>query len=369
MMKFTFRAPDDDLMQKVRENLRSFLAKQGLRACAHIIETVLSELVQNALKANLKRSYFLENKLHIKRDYAQGNQSFRKMLAEDSRGLIALAAKHRHEVRVTFRLEKEILISVWNPAIAVAERERIRKSLTQKKIKPGSDELAEGAGMGLTMAAALLRSLGLAGALGFTAGKSGGRFTISIPKNVQARSAAGRKVIRFIQKRLPLPVLPETVQKLKLTVHDDKLLRLLASEDPALFINISGKISARSFKKKKVAAVASSDARLLANQALRLTRAARRIAASKKVSPEKAVNAAIVDSIGLYFLYSLKPTDLNELRKITGRNRPTVEPALRESTVGINPEVLSGLLLTSAGLSIQPMRDLLNEARISMEND
>lgn len=369
MMKFTFRAPDDDLMQKVRENLRSFLARQGLRASANIIETVLSELIQNAIKANLKRSYFLENKLHLERDYKQGNQGFRRMLAEDARGLIALAAKHRHEVRVTFKLEKEILISVWNPEIAVAEQARIRKSLAQKEIKPGSDMLAEGAGMGLTMSTSLLRSLGLAGALGFTADKSGGRFTISIPRNVQARSAAGRKVGRFIQKKFPLPVLPETAKKLKLSVHDEKLLRLLASEDPALFVNVTGKLSARSFNKKKVSAVASSDALLLANQALRLTRAARRIAVSKKVSPDKAAKAAIVDSIGLYFLYSLKPTDLNELRKITGRTRPTVEPALRESTVGISPEVLSGLLLTSAGLSIGPMRELLSEARISVEND
>ncbi|MCE9597861.1 MAG: HDOD domain-containing protein [Spirochaetia bacterium] len=367
--RFTFYEPNDSLNQEVRQNLRLFLEKEGLKPCVHIIETVLSELIQNAIKANLKRSYFLEHKLDLKRDYIKGNDGFRAMLEEDSPGLIALGARHRAEVRVTFKIQKEILISVWNPSIALAEQARIRKSLAQKKIKPGSDALAEGAGLGLTMSTSLMSGLGLSGALKFKADKKGGNFTIHIPRNVGRRAAAAKKISRFIKGHFPLPILPQTADKLRTLKGDDRLLRLLSWEDPALFVNVNGSVSRKLFQKKRPSAVTSPDALLLANRALRLAQASRKVAQSRKLPADAACKAGLLDSIGLYFLYSLNQRDLTELRRLTGRGKPSVEPALRESTVGISPDALSGLLLTWAGLTMSPMTSVLAEARNSLEND
>ncbi|HQI21182.1 MAG TPA: hypothetical protein PLW55_17650, partial [Leptospiraceae bacterium] len=68
MKRFQFKTYDEAVIAQVRQAVDSCLSQNGLEMSRHIIETVLSELIQNAVKANLKRVFFTSRQNNFKSD-------------------------------------------------------------------------------------------------------------------------------------------------------------------------------------------------------------------------------------------------------------------------------------------------------------
>lgn len=153
--------------------LTRYLEECGLGYCCKKLDYCLSEILFNAVKANIKRVYFLEKNLDINNpdDYAEGMKTFRKdTLANREHYFKELRAAKLY-VKLSMKATKEALILEVrnNSLITTFEEERVNEKIshfhkfTQDDMVNNFIDETEGAGLGINSIMLTLRSFGLPG--------------------------------------------------------------------------------------------------------------------------------------------------------------------------------------------------------------
>jgi len=189
-------------------------------------ESIIRELVQNAVKANMKRVWFSEKNLDIndENDYRKGMAKFKNVVYHPEVLREKLLAS---PYRIMLKLRKSgggIVIEISNNArIVPAELERLRDRAA--KAAEGGNfadayenmyDASEGAGLGVILSILLLKNAGIDSDC-FAILPEGDvmRITITIPSELKASeitSEIGRRILDDVSS---LPTFPENVLELR----------------------------------------------------------------------------------------------------------------------------------------------------------
>jgi HD-like signal output (HDOD) protein len=168
-----FSRIDSNIESMIRKILRRYMQKHDTLYLNGVVIIIIKELVNNAVKANLKRLYFKLKSLDISKEneYQLGMQHFKKEVYEsNSDNFFSLIEKSKLVVRVSFKIiNNHLRIHVINN-IPIHDNElkkielRIQKAYEYDDISDAfSDVLdeSEGAGLGLVLAILLFKNIGL----------------------------------------------------------------------------------------------------------------------------------------------------------------------------------------------------------------
>lgn len=153
--------------------LSKYLDEAGLADCYNKLDYCLSEILFNAIKANLKRVYFKEKNLDItnKADYDEGMKTFRIDTLENKEHYLNLLCEQDLYVKFLLKVEGEdLVLEVRNNAVITDfEYKRVKEKISQFHNVTPEDLFAncidetEGAGLGINSILLTLKSFGLPG--------------------------------------------------------------------------------------------------------------------------------------------------------------------------------------------------------------
>lgn len=163
---------DHSAKQQIQEMFGKLEKQLNIEGIADVLITAVFELVENAVKANLKRAFFIQKgfSLDIVEEYQAGVIAFKASYAELHRSdYITALGNLALSVSVNIDYDhKRLLVYVENNTIPVAQEEaRIRRQLAAAMNATAfSDfcvqcgDVEEGGGLGLGMIVFLIRNLG-----------------------------------------------------------------------------------------------------------------------------------------------------------------------------------------------------------------
>lgn len=165
------------LPQKTKEYisllLTRYLEEAGLGYCCKKLDYCLSEILFNAIKANVKRIYFREKNLDINnvKDYEEGMKSFRDDTLSNRVYYFKKLREEKLYVKFSMKATKDsIILEVKNNSLITSfEEERVKEKISHfHKITPedfasGFLDETEGAGLGINSIMLTLHSFGLPG--------------------------------------------------------------------------------------------------------------------------------------------------------------------------------------------------------------
>lgn len=220
--------------QQLTRYIRSFLSHYDALFFRDIIITIIKELVNNAVKANAKRLYFIKKGLSISNpsDYNTGMASFKTdTLFEGSETFEQLPSSDLR-VRVIFSVTDNALsLSVSNNiAIVPAEIEkitnRIRDAYNYADITQAfSDVLddSEGAGLGLIMTLMMLKNAGFSiNDFIFNSDSSCTYCTVKISRRHDRREIETKLTDELTREIEALPSFPEHIRIIEKMCDDDR---------------------------------------------------------------------------------------------------------------------------------------------------
>lgn len=210
-----------------------FLQHYDLIYLHNQIINIVKELVNNAVKANLKRLYFKTKKLNINTtaDYRLGMQTFKSDTYEsDTDGHYAKLKRANLVVRVIFKTEDNYLyISVVNNVpILDLELEkinsRIKKAYQYQDISEAFDDVlddSEGAGLGLIMALMIFKNIGMPPESFRVYRKNGLTIAaIAIPQTMSRIKSRVRVSDEILKEIDAIPAFPENIMRIQQLCHN-----------------------------------------------------------------------------------------------------------------------------------------------------
>lgn len=197
------------------------------------IITVMKELINNAVKANLKRLFFKNRDLDIDNedDYRLGMEAFKDVVfGEEEKEYFARLDTSKLVVRVSFYVsEYQIHISVINNMpILDSElakiRGRVDKAYRYKDISEAFNDVlddSEGAGLGLIMALMLFKNCGLnQDSFRIYRKKNLTISTISIPKMYSEQDKQVEVTRELLRELDDIPAFPENIREIQRLMAD-----------------------------------------------------------------------------------------------------------------------------------------------------
>lgn len=158
-----------DRLRKVFEDTEAELKIDGIGV---VLTTAVLELVENAVKANLKRAFFLKQgySFDVLESYQKGIEAFVKSYTDFRQGQYDQALKELDLV-VSVQVDHDadrLLVLVENNSVLLSQEEvRVRKQLAAAMLSDKLSEFyihygdeTEGSGLGLAMIVVLIRNLG-----------------------------------------------------------------------------------------------------------------------------------------------------------------------------------------------------------------
>jgi len=371
--------------------IHRYLAKFDIVYIKDTIITIVKELSNNAIKANIKRLYFKLKNLEISSstDYRKGMETFKEEVFEgDNADIFEKLEKSQLVVRVSFKTTDEhIHISVINN-IPILDSElskinaRIKKAYKYKDISEAFDDVlddSEGAGLCLIMAMMLYKNSGLP-ADSFKIYKKGELTiaTISIPQNISERDIHEKLTDSILKEIDEVPAFPENITEIQRQCGDPKsTIKSIAesiSKDPGLttsilkLANSAGYITVKKIdsieEAVKVIGIKGINTLLLATgvhsvieskykhfESLWKSSYKRAFYAQKiaiqlkqtKVS-EFAYLAGLLSDIGKIIMLSINPDVLKSLQEVSGRKGIEDTTLLEEIALGLSHSTLGGLI-------------------------
>lgn len=219
------------------------------------ILSIVKELVNNAIKANLKRIYFESKGLDIQNpaNYREGMESFKEDVFETpGSATIAALDGSKYIVRVSFATSgNNIRIEVRNN-IPILESElnkikaRVNKAYKYQDIAEAFTDVlddSEGAGLGLIMALMLLRNSGFPKD-SFKINRTDNLTSVnlSIPYNTTIPETHARITEEIIKEIAEIPSLPDNIKEIRLLCRNqDSTIKDISnaiSRDPGLTASI-----------------------------------------------------------------------------------------------------------------------------------
>lgn len=197
------------------------------------IISIVKELINNAVKANLKRLHFETSGLNINdsNSYRQGMETFKDTVFQSNESdMIKSLQGSKYMVRVSFSSANDMLsISVINNnPILESElnkiRSRVSKAYKYQDITEAFTDVlddSEGAGLGLIMALMLLKNSGFPQNV-FTIGRNENltSVNITIPRKI-ITSEIHFKVTEEILKEIEdIPALPDNIKEIRTLIKD-----------------------------------------------------------------------------------------------------------------------------------------------------
>ncbi len=174
----SFYTLDDSVKNTVQETLKEIVKKYdhplSRQENIDVIYTCLKELMVNASKSNIKKTFFIEAQINEKDKeiYEKAKQSFKKILTDKYFAYLReKLKKHNAYVQAEFE-EKEggIVIKVYNNHPLWEEEEKTIRDALKKALSNQNPNLTlyytesenhEGAGLGLMLIIHLLREVGI----------------------------------------------------------------------------------------------------------------------------------------------------------------------------------------------------------------
>lgn len=242
--------PADGIPERdVKDVLDAFLERIGQKGLREILAYCVLELYYNALKANMKRCWFLKKGWDIgnARDYERGMASFKRQALVERGMAPCLPAEYGFYAVVGFSIEGNgIRISVRNNAVMTPEeRERVRERIVRSYSFSSLEEAmrsideTEGAGLGIHIIVLALKKLGFPKE-SFSVNSENDE-TIArlvVPASDEWTTAFMSVADRVIQYINGLPDLPENIRRLRRLISDTaaelpEIAKFIA-EDPSL---------------------------------------------------------------------------------------------------------------------------------------
>ena len=174
--KITLRILDESGQKQLRDALIRLEKSINKKALADALYSLLTELISNAVRANLKRAFFVKNKysLNDPESYHKGLEEFKlyyKRINEKSREYHQSLEDLQLTISINIELDSDcLLIHIENNTILLEQEEkRIRqklayamqsKNLIQYSNLLGGQDETEGKGFGLAMIVLLIKHLG-----------------------------------------------------------------------------------------------------------------------------------------------------------------------------------------------------------------
>lgn len=219
------------------------------------ILSIVKELINNAIKANLKRIYFESKGLDIQNSahYREGMETFKEDVFETpNSSVIASLDGSKYIVRVSFSTSgNNIRIEVRNN-IPILEselnkiRSRVNKAYKYHDIAEAFTDVlddSEGAGLGLIMALMLLRNSGFPkDSFKISRTDNLTSVNLSIPYNTTIPEAHAKITEEIIKEIAEIPSLPDNIKEIRLLCKNPestiKDISNAISRDPGLTASI-----------------------------------------------------------------------------------------------------------------------------------
>ncbi len=373
---------------------RRFLEYHDQLYIKETVMTVLRELVNNSVKANIKRLYFDMNKLDINNlsEYKKGMDNFKKDIYQSgNKKYFRSLIESEFFVKIVFSSMKDCLkISILNnSSILEAELEkinsRILKAYKYEDISEAFEDIlddSEGAGLGLVMITMLLKNSGLnSDSLKIDRIDELTRAVISIPRK-NLRNESSFKITDEIMNEIrSIPAFPDNIREIKaLCSEPDASLKDISEKiarDPGLSASViklanssgihagtsSGKINSIESAVNKVS-IKGVETLILAcgvqeiiesrykkfqktwENSEKMAFYAQKIAniyGCKELTDFAYLSALLAD-IGQIILYSLKPSFLKKLIEISGYKGLENINLLEEIGLGMSHSELGSLI-------------------------
>ncbi len=380
-----------DVDAQIVKIIHRCLEKYDILYIKDTVITVLKELINNSIKANVKRLYFKIKNLDINKtdDYRKGMETFKEEAYQSGDDEIFQKLEESNlVVRISFKnTEKHIHINVINN-IPILDSEinkinsRIKKAYKYKDISEAFDDVldeSEGAGLGLIMAMMLFKNSGLPSD-SFKIYRKGDLTiaTISIPKDM-SRTETKKNITDEILKEIEeIPAFPENIREIQHHCNNpDATIREIAdsiSRDPGLttsilkLANSAGYITMKKVESideavKKIGIrgintllVATGVHKVIDSRYRKFESvwkdSYKRAFYSQKIAMEIKKNkiseyaylAGLLADIGKIVLLSINPEQLKKLKEIAGNKAIEDPPLLEEISLGVSHSSLGGLI-------------------------
>jgi putative nucleotidyltransferase with HDIG domain len=389
-LKLRFQYIDETHLMLLNSIMVRYLSKMDHLYLLNSINTILREVVVNALKANAKRVYFKKLSLDINNpaDYITGMKQFKQNVIGEFDQISADLKRSDYFVNLNFKMENEnLLMTLQNNSPILPEelkrvQHRISKAIQYNDFSEAYQEVeddSEGAGLGIVLTILLLKNMGIDPHT-FKI-QSDSRLTttyLMVPKNLKTA-----EIITSIKKRIlreveGIPTFPENIHHLQRLCADpeatiDQISKKILL-DPALtsdviklsnsagFVpgkrieNINTAVKTIGLKNLNAVLIASS-ARMILNQRYssfeqiwehcnRVAFYARNIAIAykKQAIIENAFMAGLLHDLGKIILLA---TDLKLVEKISNivmDRKIRTSTIMEEITIGISHSTLGALI-------------------------
>ncbi|HOW81783.1 MAG TPA: HDOD domain-containing protein [Spirochaetota bacterium] len=386
-----FHLIDMDVEAQIIKIVHRYLEKFDILYIKDTIITVLKELINNSIKANIKRLYFKLKGLDINKteDYRTGMETFKEDIYQSGDDEIFNKLEESNlVVRISFKnTENHIHINVINN-IPILDSEimkinsRIKKAYKYVDISDAFDDVldeSEGAGLGLIMAMMLFKNSGLP-AESFRIYRKGDLTiaTVSIPKDMSKGEVKHNITQEILKEIEAIPAFPENIKEIQRHCNNpEATIREIAdsiSRDPGLttsilkLANSAGYITIKKVdsidEAVKIIGIRGINTLLVATGVHKVIDSrykkfesiwkdsykrayySQRIASQVKKARigEFAYLAGLLADIGKIVLLSINPEQLKKLKEIAG-NKAIEDPTLLEEiSLGISHSSLGGMI-------------------------
>ncbi|OHD68668.1 MAG: hypothetical protein A2W19_12675 [Spirochaetes bacterium RBG_16_49_21] len=248
-----FQYVSRDIENDINSLLVKILSRCDKLFLYETFEPVLRELIQNAVKANMKRVYFKSMDLDIAddADYERGMQEFKKV-AYHPELLKNMLVDSRYRIVIKFRKrEGGIEIAIINNArIMPVELERLRYRLVKAgecrnftEAYENMYDSSEGAGLGIIMSVMLLKNAGLdVHIVSLVPDEASMKIALTVPsdlRSLEITSSIKEKILEDVES---LPTFPEHIRELRaLCNNPDTTIEAISdriSNDPSLTADV-----------------------------------------------------------------------------------------------------------------------------------
>jgi len=249
-VRLTFHYNSKVINKFVNSLFTKVLSQNDMAYLQGMVETILREMIVNAVKANTKRVFFKERNLNIADEthYREGMEDFKTYLINEINQLPVVLKENGYKVELFLKKsDKGFRVMVQNNAALLPfEEQRIRFRIEKAKTYGDFSEIymdiaddQEGEGLGIPLTMLFLRNSGI-GEDSFSI-VSNGKITQSaftIPLKLQPAEVTGSIQDQIIDEVRDLPTFPEHVLEMQaLCRKKDVTITELANKislDPSL---------------------------------------------------------------------------------------------------------------------------------------
>lgn len=250
-----FKRFTSDTDSQIIKIIHRYLEHYDLLFHKDTIISIVREMINNAIKANLKRLYFEQRALDINdiKSYREGMERFKEDVFQKSENeFINSLITSKYVVRVNFSARNDaLLISIMNNA-PILESElnkikaRVSKAFKYQDISEAFVDVlddSEGAGLGLIMAMLLLKSSGFPKeSFSISRNENLTSVNLNIPCNIGNTELQFRITEEIMKEIEDIPALPDNIKEIRTLCRDPesdiKTISAAISKDPGLTASI-----------------------------------------------------------------------------------------------------------------------------------